>query len=142
MVYTNETKLQYLFKKDGCRKKDVDEDIKELAMRNIEIGNWYKLLYESILFYGNDTKLSDTFYTGLNVKLLFDSFNPRFVCPFSTTVQWEIANTFSQDTGIILNLKPIIEGISDKYFDVSWLSDYPQEDERYNNLFTFCFNTK
>jgi len=129
IVYTNLTKLQYEFKKMGTRKHKKNQTLKELMKLNTEINRWYSLLFEAITFYGSETKSSDIFYTGLNIQLLFDSFTPKFNAPFSTTVDLQIANQFCSDNGLILKMQGGT-GIPAEYFDVEWLSNFPNECER------------
>jgi len=79
---------------------------------------------------------SNVFFTGLNVKLSFASFAPRFLCPFSTTISVDIANGFCDENGIILQMQPTV-GSLDRYFNVEWISIYFHERER---LFFRSFN--
>ena len=130
IMYCNFNDLQYHYKRYGCRTygdEDKDEDVRK---RNMEIGNWYKLLKECILFYGTVATSNDIFYTGLNQKLSFGTFTPSFRCPFSTSVEWDVANQFADGKGVILELKGLKSSDGDSYFDVEWLSCYPHEQER------------
>ena len=129
MIYTNMTEMQYKYKKYCCRKIKEDDDEEKLLQRHREISNWYKLLMEAVLFYGEKVKKRDVFFTGINIRLLFNTFSPRFYCPVSTTTSWTIANNFSKGKGLILKLSPAA-GSFDKYFDVSWFSNFPQEKEK------------
>ena len=105
---------------------------------NAEIAWWYKLLLESVQFWGSRAIPEDTFYTGLNTPLLFDTLSPVFNCPFSTTIDWNIAYRFSDSKGIIIKMVPAA-GSWDHYFDVEWLSDFDYERER---LFVFANNLR
>ena len=132
LMYCNDTKLQYKYKKFGTRKtsrEQTDEDFKEM---NSEIGIWYRLLYEVVALFGSICEPKNVFFTGLNVRLSFSSFAPRFKAPFSTTTSIDVASRFCEGAGIILMLIPSA-GSLDKYFDVEWLSDFWHEKER---LFT------
>ena len=130
ILYCNFNKLQYHYKKHGCREHNDQETLQDLRKRNMEIGNWYKLLKECVLFYGTMATSSDTFYTGLNTRLLFGSFTPSFNCPISTSISWDIANQFADGKGVILELRGIEGSKGDPYFNVQWLSCYPDEKER------------
>eukprot|EP01083_Nonionella_stella_P232356 819790_1 len=133
ILYTDHTALQYNYKKYGCRRNDRTQTLVELKQLNSEIGWWYKIFVEAVLFYGTDVDPEkDTFYHGLSAQLLFTSFSPAFKCPISTTVDPNIAAKFAGN-GIILKLKPI-DSSHDRYFNVEWLSQYPREKER-----LFCF---
>eukprot|EP01084_Bolivina_argentea_P193561 332081_1 len=136
LVYTNLTELQYNFKKYGCRRIKKNETIKDIAKRNQKIANWYQLFISTIFFFGCKTNSKDVFYHGLSTKLLFSSFNPKFLCPISTTMTISVAQQFATLDGIILELKP---GVSSQnvYMDVSWLSNHPGEEEQ---LFAFASN--
>ena len=85
--------------------------------RHREIANWYKLLYEAVWFYGSKVKEGQKFYTGLNIRLGFETFSPRFYCPFSTTTDHDIADRFTDDSGIIMQLAPL-SGSFDTCFNV------------------------
>eukprot|EP01084_Bolivina_argentea_P027512 51136_1 len=119
ILYTNQTELQYNFKKFGCRKQNKNDTIKHIALRNKEIGHWYWLFVTTVLFYGNRTSSKDTFYHGLNVQLLFNRFNPIFQSPISTTTDLTVASQFAEG-GIILELKPDGDGRGDVGLDVAW----------------------
>eukprot|EP01083_Nonionella_stella_P080927 222622_1 len=140
VLYTDYTVLQYNFKRYGCRLNDRAKTLVELKQLNSEIGWWYKIFYEAVLFYGTELDpQKDTFYHGLSVQLLFTSFSPEFKCPISTTVDPNIAREFAEN-GIVLKLKPM-DSSHDRYFNVEWLSQYPREKERLfcstNNLFIY-----
>eukprot|EP01084_Bolivina_argentea_P270596 460157_1 len=127
MLYTNCDELQCKFKKHGTRKLSSSESINNIKSRNIEIANWFRLLYEAVMVFGNDTTKNDLIYHGLNVTLLFDQFSPNFVTPISTTTCLTVAHRFGEN-GIILALKP--NGTrEDVYFPVRWISTFPEEEE-------------
>eukprot|EP01083_Nonionella_stella_P162944 535372_1 len=131
MLYCNFTELQCKYKKEGCREANKNETIAEFIKRNQEIGHWYKLLSEAIRFYGTKVKHGQVFYTGINIPVSFDTYTPRFMCPFSTTIDWNVANRFanSEGNGIILRLEPQPSSF-DRYFNVEWISNYKEERER------------
>ena len=73
-------------------------------------------------------------YHGLNKKLFFQKFTAYFNQPISTTTSYSVAQQFSTGVGIILSLKSGSESGTNsskipKYLSVSWLSDFPNEDE-------------
>merc|ERR1712228_650569 len=85
MLYTNMDDLQREFKK-GCRFLVEDnENVDLVKLRNAEIANWCRLLWESITFFGESISKKQVFYHGLNCKLLFGSVIAAFNCPTSTT---------------------------------------------------------
>eukprot|EP01084_Bolivina_argentea_P243402 408047_1 len=74
-------------------------------------------------------------YHGLNRKMNFEEFQSYFNQPISTTSSIEAAQMFSRGTGIILTLKSAAKHLRDarkipKYLSVSFLSDFPGEEER------------
>ena len=109
VLYFDFNELQYLYKKHGCREYGVNEEINDVKKRNMEMGNWYKLLKKCIHFYGTKATSSDTFYTGLNTKLAFSSYVPHINCPISESVSWQVANEFANKRGIILQLQGVGE---------------------------------
>merc|ERR1712228_136219 len=129
MLYTNMDDLQREFKK-GCRFLVEDnENVDLVKLRNAEIANWCRLLWESITFFGESISKKQVFYHGLNCKLLFGSVIAAFNCPTSTTVNKSVAYNFSTDNGIIVQLSKYAS-LDSHYLDVSDLSDYPNEQER------------
>merc|ERR1712235_79032 len=88
------------------------------------------------MFFGTKVSPNNIFYTGLNLKLGFETFAPRWLCPFSTTTSEDIATRFSKESGIILKLKPA-PGSDEQFFNTEWLSNYRDEKER---LFTKAYN--
>lgn len=75
---------------------------------------------------------------GLNRRLAFASFAPRWNAPFSSTVDIGVASKFSDGHGVILKLAPG-PGSNDRYYDVEWLSDFEWERER---LFVTAFQLR
>eukprot|EP01084_Bolivina_argentea_P194236 333234_1 len=133
LVYTNHTSAQYNFKRFGCRYLNDNDTFNELKKRNANIGHWYQIFYQTIMFYGQKVAPKEIFLHGLSCKLYFSSFNPLFNCPISTTIDVKVARRFATNKGILLILIPNINAI-DRYIDVSWCSAYPEEKER-----LFCF---
>ena len=128
MSYTNNTKMQYHFKKYGCKKLYQKQPLNELIKSHLEISNWYRLLFETIYFYGTVCNQNNTFYTGMSIRLSFSTFVPIFASPISTSSEFCVAHKFSKGAGIVLTLKPLPSSI-DRYFNVELLSDYPDEKE-------------
>ena len=133
IMYTDLDDLQREYKKKACRESTAFRtyaDFQELKDRHSEISWWYKLLFESVEFWGSRTTPTDVFFTGLNCRLVFDSVTQSFLCPISTTTSESVAYRFSKGKGLILKMKPTV-GSTDKYMDVEWLSAFgEQEKER------------
>ena len=73
-------------------------------------------------------------YHGLNKVMYFERFTAYFNQPISTTKSLETAFSFADGIGIILTFKrggSKEEGLIPQYLDVSWLSAFPNEEERY-----------
>ena len=128
-MYTNHSELQAKYKKYGTRKLNNKQPRKELIMYHQEIARWYKLINQIITFFGNPCKKGDIFYTGMSIRLLFGTFQPRFLAPFSTSTEHTIATKFSQGNGIVLKLAPL-EASTDYYLDVEVFSAFPDEKEK------------
>ena len=132
IMYTDLTDLQKEYKKKGCRTPTIQthSDLEEFKALHGEISWWYKLLWECVTFWGEETTPMDTFYTGLNCRLVFDSLAPKFLCPISTTICESVAHRFSKGYGLILKMKPSAS-LADTYLNVEWLSSFgEQEKER------------
>eukprot|EP01084_Bolivina_argentea_P195446 335280_1 len=120
--------MQNEFKKN-CRKYSADESLEEFIQRNSKIAFWCRYIKECCTFYSTTMRDNDVFYTGLKTKLLFNSLKQYFECPLSTTTDINVAHRFSGGTdGIILELRQA--DFKTRYFDVSFLSEFPQECER------------
>eukprot|EP01084_Bolivina_argentea_P270594 460154_1 len=105
-----------------------NDSFNDIKSRNIKIANWFRLLYEVVIFFGEDTTIKDPIkYHGISTKLLFDEFSPNFHSPISTTTDFDVAQRFGLG-GIIVALHPngSREDIS---FFVKWLSAHPEEEE-------------
>ena len=134
LMYCNLTDLQYRYKKYGCRESEVHDSFDDLKKRNRQIAIWHRLLFEAVLFFGERVKSKKVFYTGLNVRLSFETFKPLIYAPISTTISVDIANRFCGSSGLILKLAQL-HGSWDPFFNVEWLSDFANEKER---LFVFA----
>eukprot|EP01083_Nonionella_stella_P014291 40174_1 len=104
------------------------ENNEDVTERHQQLYYYARSLYESIEFFG--TYMSDDLkvYHGLDRVLFFSKFTTFFNQPISTTRELNIANQFSKGMGIILTLKAGKREKA-KYLSVSWLSNYPNEDE-------------
>lgn len=120
LMYCNYTELQNKYKKLGCRSSKIN---------NAEIGHWYRLIFEAVLFFGSKVRPKNVFFTGLNTRLCFTTFAPTWSSPFSTTVSLDVAKRFMDGEGIIIKLRPT-SGANDVFFDVEWLSAHDHERER------------
>eukprot|EP01084_Bolivina_argentea_P256124 431103_1 len=74
-------------------------------------------------------------YHGLNRQMYFRKFHAYFKQPLSATSSFQAAQMFTGGVGIILALKSVVTHPHDvrkmpKYLSISWLSDFPGEDEK------------
>eukprot|EP01083_Nonionella_stella_P151833 485781_1 len=126
-IYTDYTKTQCLFKKH-CRKYNEEESMLQFIRRNAEIAHWCRYIRESTTFFGTKMKFKYV-YTGLKDRLVFSSLTQQFYCPLSATVCRNIAENYcGLECGVLLKLQAA-HGKA-RYFDVSWLSRFPNEKER------------
>ena len=131
LFYCNYSEMQCQLKKICCRRANKNENIEDLEKRNQEIGNWYKLLFEMVFFYGEKTKQKKEFYHGLNCHLYFSRYQPYIFMPVSTTISLDVAKHFAEDdnlNGIVLTITQKLSK-SDYYLDCEDLSDFPNEKE-------------
>ena len=76
---------------------------------------------------------SGPFFTGLDVILAVPEFSIRLCSPTSTSKQISVSLNFSKNTGMIIELNNPKEDVSANivpFMDVSWISRFPDEDER------------
>ena len=132
LFYTNFTELSYNFS-SSFRAISFNESVKEIGDRNSKWANMSKYLRELIECYGEQIKNAKDpiFFHGIS-KMLFNNFVTNFYSPTSTTKQLEVAMLFCKDNGIILELKKYDTGIDKhlRYFNVSFVSAFSNEDER------------
>eukprot|EP01084_Bolivina_argentea_P145624 255204_1 len=126
LIYCNYTDIQHKYKQH-CRPYD-GENTNIFIKRNAEIAIWCRYLVECCCIYGERMNENDVLYTGLTSKLLFDSFDSYFYCPLSTTPNLDVAQRFTTSRGIIIQCKR--GNKSTMKLNVSWLSDYPSENEK------------
>eukprot|EP01083_Nonionella_stella_P007953 22899_1 len=98
--------------------------------RNREYANWSRLLREAVELYGITMRdhRSIKLYHGIDCELVFESIYCRFCAPTSMSTKRSVAQFFSPNNGLILQLT--IYDFDLHFFDVSWLSNHPRESER------------
>ena len=72
-------------------------------------------------------------YSGMSFKMVVPQFHIRLSSPSSTSMHKEVAQRFAGSNGIIMMFNNDGDQWSKflRCFDVSWLSRYPEEDERF-----------
>eukprot|EP01083_Nonionella_stella_P300997 1030386_1 len=116
---------------DTEHKKESGTSVwRQVKKRNAEFAHWSRLLREAVELYGIAMKERPgiKLYHGLKCELVFDCINCKFCAPTSMTTSWSVAQSFSQGFGLILALTMYDSDL--RFFDVSWLSNYPTEEER------------
>ena len=114
-----------------CRRLYETEPIKWVMMRHQEYVIWFRLMMETLIFYGSNFVHSDkTIYHGLTQKFFFDQFKAKFHIPTSTTTDKSVAKNFAHSTGIIISFNGLeSNGVINPYFDTKSISAYPDENE-------------
>eukprot|EP01084_Bolivina_argentea_P157566 274558_1 len=143
VLYTDFTALCTHFS-STFRGKNWSEPIKSIRKRHEKYYHIAKKLTELIQYYGNSgngvwvkdneyvNKESGPFYCGMSAVLNLSDFAIRLNGPTSTSTQLSIAIRFSGSSGCTLQLNntTIFDGAHEVFCDASWISNYPEEDER------------
>jgi len=143
LLYTDYTELSGDFT-STFRKHSPFESLSAVKARNQKYWWWSKILLETVQIYGDEhsprfkrARISiavrevSTFYSGMSIVLHMPQFNILLLSPTSTSIHIEVAMKFSGQSGIIIEFKTDQVGQLTKSFNVSWLSRYPEEEERY-----------
>ena len=139
------------------RKISMTETMEDVKMRNSAYWHQSKSFREAVECFGalspeatdympDDMQpVSGPFFSGLNCVLAIPEFSLRLKSPTSTSVHIEVSLKFASKTGIIIQLNNPGTHMSSTLLpilDVSWLSRYPDEDERVftglSKLLSFC----
>ena len=116
------------------RKSSPFEPLSITKHRHRKYWWWSYLLLQTVQIYGSSrySGLTGPFFTGISFMMTLPQFNIHLISPTSTSVHVEVAMKFSGQQGIILefhNHRGFSETV--RAFDVSGISRYPEEDERY-----------
>lgn len=134
------------------RKIFSTESMAEVKARNSSFWFQSKFFREAVECFGtnnNTDSLPDggkpdtgPFYTGLDVVLAIPAFSIRLASPTSTSKHVAVSLNFSKQTGMIIELdnpESDSRASNASLFDVSWLSRFPDEDERvFAGIVTLC----
>ena len=136
------------------RKSHQFQLLKQIKKHNSMYYHWAKTLRQLIREYGQNheqgngclSKLMGPFYCGMSVVLSVPQCNMFIHGPLSTSIHLEVSLKFSGESGMILELDNSKGRCKDlRAMDVSWISRYREEDERYlpvllsNSLKSGCF---
>ena len=150
ILYTDFTDLSSNFT-STFRKISPYETLSSIKARNSRYWWMSKTLRETVELYGiwrdnyygnRNSSLVGPFYTGMSYIMNIPQFAIRLCSPTSTSIHMEVAMKFSGETGIIIQLNTT-DYAGDALlaaFDVSWISRYKEEDERYNQILYFIFS--
>eukprot|EP01083_Nonionella_stella_P031374 85915_1 len=112
----------------------ADDSLQSVKARNSAYWWLSKILRETVQLFGsNRYDAHGPFYCGMNFLMYIYQFNIRLCGPTSTTSSKDATATFHEGNGIIIQFNNNGDSYNSKrlrFFDCSWLSDYPDEAER------------
>eukprot|EP01084_Bolivina_argentea_P085803 155086_1 len=126
-----------------CDENEIAQDVVERHRNYYWLGRYLRECVECFgMTTNSNTYLhSITVYHGVNDKFTFSSMHAYIKVPFSVTTSYPVAVNFCNNTGMILELSMNVttwsqhlkEGIESLFrmdcCDMSWISDYTQENE-------------
>lgn len=130
ILYCDYSKLCTFFS-STFRKMNSLETEQFVRHRNGKFYYFSRYLCEAVNDFGIDRdKEKGPFFCGINCVLNICSFAICFFGPNSTTKHIEVALCFANANGSVIKLQNDGDGQMQKFFDVSWISRYPDEAER------------
>ena len=149
LLYTDYSDLSSTFS-SSFRKTKPFETLENIKRRNSAYFWMSKHLRELVEVFGQCSfgdwdddkghinKMSGYFYSGMSVTMNIPSFSMRLCSPTSTSMQLSVAIKISGREGMVITLNnpKFDDEIAGQYgwlrgFNCSWISRYPEEDERY-----------
>ena len=144
-LYTDKTELCTAFSAT-FRPKYAYESIEGTKSRNRNFWHMSRLLRELIEYWGSAGEVWNKeedgymngelgpFWTGMSFEMKTASFNIRLCGPCSTSKQKVVAVRFADTGGTVLQFDNIGDNNSKylRFFDVTGISAYAEEDERYS----------
>ena len=135
ILYTDYTNLSSHFS-STFRKSNTFEPTQAMIKRHTNYYWMARYLRETIRVYGDkyyEGTLRGPFYCGMSQVMNMPSFAMVLLSPTSTSCHIEVSMKFSGEEGCIIQFDNT-QGRAAyvKGFDVSWISRYKEEDERYN----------
>eukprot|EP01084_Bolivina_argentea_P076833 139301_1 len=133
ITYTDKTEFCTEFRKTYRKIKNENEH--QVTKRHRQLYFYSRSLLESVEFFGEFMSAEMKVFTGLNRVMKFSQFTTYFNQPVSTSTSKTTAHQFSEGKGIILMLNSGTKYLNDptkraKYLSVSWLSNFPNENEK------------
>ena len=152
VLYTDFTHLSSDFT-STFRKNDPFEPKAAIKKRHRNYWWWARLLKETVRCYGYTkmgildeefnykyenrytafqhlNQLIGPFYCGMSRMMHLPQFNIHLLSPTSTSVHIEVAMKFSGEHGVIIEMNNDKVGSNLRGLDVSWISNFKEEDER------------
>eukprot|EP01083_Nonionella_stella_P167178 561167_1 len=132
VIYTDCSAFCTVFR-STFRMVHANESEESVTKRHCQLYFYSRFIYEALEYFGNEMPKRLGVYHGLNCVMFFNRFTAWFNQPISTTNSLAAAYQFADSTGIILKFKRVQGSNSSmipKYLNVSWLSAYPNEDEK------------
>ena len=138
ILYTDYTKLSSHFS-STFRKSNTFEPTQAMIKRHTNYYWMARYLRETIRVYGDrygiigNGTLRGPFYCGMSQVMNMPSFAMVLLSPTSTSCHIEVSMKFSGEEGCIIQFDNT-QGLASyvRGLDVSWISRYKEEDERYN----------
>merc|ERR550525_1422194 len=132
LLYTDSSKFCTALS-ETFRAIKTGETIEEMNSRNSKY-YWTSMYLREMVFCFGDYARNEKrpYFTGLSYQLHIPQFKIGLIGPTSTSMAKEIAVNFAGERGMLI----ILKGGYSKCFDASWLSAYPEEEER-----IFCGST-
>ena len=149
ILYTDYNKLSSDFTAT-FRKNNQFEPFESVKARNSKYWWWSKCLKEAVAVYGQKKmkwhdylekeQLYGPFYCGMSNVMSLPRFSIPLLSPTSTSKQISVALRFSGSHGMLIEMNNY--GYKSQWIpglDVSWISRFKEEDERYMIIiYTIC----
>ena len=117
------------------RKLNPFETIHSIKRRHAKYYHLSKTLRSTINTYGEnryENRFKGPFYCGMSMVMTLTQYVMELLAPTSTSVQLAVSTRFSGAAGIIIQFDNAGTKFCDtKGLDVSWISRFKEEDERY-----------
>ena len=147
ILYTDYSDLSSDFT-STFRNKTKFEGFKRTKQRHTNYYWMSRLLRETVAIYGYNNhstgwatqqKLGGPFFCGMSMVMTMPQFAIHLFCPTSTSCHIEVALKFAGEDGIIIEFMTSQEEYAAglRGLDLSWISRYKEEDERYKNNILF-----
>eukprot|EP01084_Bolivina_argentea_P181178 312945_1 len=129
MIHTNYMELRDSLIHNQCKMSNEHESLEDVKQKHQEIAHFCRLLKETVFCFGDSFGDRARLFHGIDCKLLFSETCFSFNLPISTTIKYSIAPISSH--GICVKLgKPLLPNLKNYYFDVTNMSQFPDEKER------------